>query len=115
MRAALWGIAFLSVIGVAHADKLTPEQMDEAARGAFRDVSNLLNIEICFDQARLMIFGFVNKQQGHSIDRYVESGALPIGTTDYQMVKRGYEMDAVLDDTAKTHFMECARKHLHTE
>lgn len=115
MRAAILGVAFFAGVGVAHADQLTTQQMDEAARGAFQHVVDLLNIEICFDQARLMIFGFVNKQQGHSIDRYVESGALPEGSTDYQMVKRGYGMDAVLDNASKAHFMGCVRKHLNAE
>ena len=112
MRALIFVIA-IAATGAAQTETLEQKLNYEAARQALQNINTEMNLGLCFDQARLMIFGFVNKVQGHPIEKYVESGALPLDSSDYQFVAKGYEMKSALDDGPKVYFTDCAKRALY--
>lgn len=108
-RLAGFAVAFLMAVGSAQAETLTPEQMAEAVRGALIDVTNEAKLTLCFDQARLMIFGAYQNEKERPIELFVESGALPVDSSEYKFVAEGYRMQGVMDDASKDYFLSCVK------
>lgn len=114
MKGAILIVA-LALHGAAQSQTLEQRENFAAAREAIQEINAEMGAALCFDQARLMIFGFVNKQQGHPIQKYVETGALPVDSLEYKLVAKGYEMESVMDNASRVHFMDCVKQYIKTE
>lgn len=95
--------------GSLHAESVQQDDMLDAFKDVMGEWEAASKITLCFDQARLMMFGAYQNEKGRNIDTFVSSGVLPVDSSEYGFVADGYKMDGFMDNKAKDYFLGCIK------
>lgn len=111
MKKHLLVLALALACSPALAQTIEQQENEAVVREVLTGLLHEARLELCFDRARLMIFGAKAKGDGHALQAYVDSGALPKDSIDYQLVARGYELNGIMDNEVKAYFLRCIKEN----
>lgn len=108
MRTTLAAAILMAVFSSGAQAQVSGSAPDRAVLGAITEWKSRALLSLCFDRARLMIFGAHHNEKGIPLQAFVDRGVLPIDSDDYKLVADGYRMLGVMDNAARDYFLRCA-------